>query len=102
MKNNSDERLVQCILQALQNTACRILVYGEDAGKAVTDVAVITPYKINEDQEARLSDAIAEFNRKHDKQYSVIDIAASAFTEKLGETPLYQLIDKTGTVLWTE
>ena len=100
MKHNPDEMLVRCILQALQNTVSRILIYGETTGKTTTDIAVITPYKINEDQEARLSNTVAEFNKKHDGKYSVIDIDCSAFTEKREEIPLYQFIQQTGIELW--
>ena len=102
MTGSADDRIVQCILAALQNAAVRILAYGAPAGNGETDIAVITPYQISEDQEERLSDAVAEFNRKHNRKYSVIDIDVAAFTAKREEIQLYRQIEKTGTVLWAE
>ena len=99
MNKSPDDKIVQSILQALQNTACRILVYGNN-GNGTTEIAVITPYRINVDQEARLSDAVAEFNKKHDAKYSVIDIDTFTFEKKRKEIPLYQEIDQSGVELW--
>lgn len=99
------DRIVQCILGALQNTADQILAYGQavrtGAGRdGETEIAVITPYKISEIQEERLSTAVADFNRRHDRKFSVIDIDAAAFEEKQEEIPLYREIRETGIRIW--
>ena len=107
MMGSGDDRIVHCILAALQNAAVRIIAYGDaartgSAGYDEADIAVITPYQISEDQEERLSNAVDEFNRKHNTKYSVIDIDVAAFAAKQEEIQLYRQIEKTGTVLWAE
>ena len=103
---NKYDDLVQCILNALQYKVCKVLLYGPAAENAShegeIDIAVLTPYKISEDQEERLSDAVSDLNNKHCGRYSVIDIDITAFTKKRSDFPLYQEIAQTGMVLWTK
>ena len=66
-----------------------------------TDIAVLTPYKISADEEARLSSAVAEFNSKNKESVSVIDIDHQTFSKWKDSTPLYQEIDRTGILLWS-
>ena len=100
-----NDRIVQCILDALQNTADLILIYGQttrmgSSWDGETEIAVITPYKISDIQEERLSNAVADFNRKHNRKYSVIDIEAAAFQENQEKIPLYREISHTGIRIW--
>ncbi len=99
--------LVHCILNALNNNVCRILLYGSDAAsapqlEAETDIAVLTPYRISEDLEARLSAAVFEWNQKHRAKLSIVDVDLDTFEEKRTEIPFYREIDRTGVVLWAQ
>ncbi len=105
MGKTGHDGLITCILTAMQNKVCRILLYGSDpeetaVRKTEYDVAVLTPYKISEDEEARLSDAVFEWNHKHKARYSVIDVDYDTFMKRREEIPFYQNIDQKGTVLW--
>ena len=100
-KTDYDELIVR-ILDSLHNKVCQILLYGSDSGEAEQNVAVLTPYKISFDEEARLSDTVFEWNQKHREKISVIDIDQALFAEKSGEIPFYQMIDRTGIVLWPQ
>ena len=107
MDKTGYDELVQCILNALQYKVCQVLLYGPAVETASPheeeiDIAVLTPYKISEDQEERLSNAVTELNKKHNGKYSVIDIEYTAFTEKCSEFPLFQQIAQTGVVLWVK
>jgi hypothetical protein len=105
-KSGYDE-LIRCILSALNYKVSQILLYGPAAAKGSSwkgklDIAVITPYKISDDQEARLSDAVAALNKKHGGRYSVIDVDVNAFAEMTEEIPLFLEIMRTGVLLWPE
>ena len=92
--------LVTCILDALHGKVCSIVQYG-DATCPVTEIAVLTPYKISEDEEERLSGAVVEFNLMHKESFSVIDIDHHAFLKWKDSTPFYQNINRTGILLWS-
>ena len=107
MEKTGHDELVLCILDALHNKVCRILLYGRAAsGKSSEgteiDIAVLTPYKISGDEEERLSAAVFELNQKHRGRYSVVDIDRAVFEEKRGTLPFYREIDRTGLVLWPQ
>ena len=107
MTGIQDGRIVRCILDALQNAVSRIVLYGpaarmESSRDGAAELAVITPYKISEFQEERLSLAVADFNKKHDRKYSVIDIDAAALAEMQEEIPLFREILETGIPLWKQ
>ena len=95
------EELVVCILDALYHKIWKIVQYGPACDCLETDIAVITPYKISADEEARLSKAVAEFNSKNIESVSVIDIDYQTFSKWKDSTPLYQEIDRTGILLWS-
>ena len=74
MERIRTEELALCILDALHNKVCQILLYGPAASgnasaKAEIDIAVLTPYKISADEEERLSAAVFELNQKHNRKY---------------------------------
>jgi hypothetical protein len=101
------DSLVLCLLNALNNMVCKVLLYGPAVGKASgqqteTSIAVLTPYKISGDQEARLSVAVFEWNQNHRETVSVIDIDQTTFTEKQAEIPFFREIADTGVVLWPQ
>ena len=97
--------LVLCVLDALHNKVCQILLYGpaalwEPSESSEIDIAVLTPYKISADEEERLSTAVFELNQKHSGKYAVVDIDQAVFEAKRRSLPFYQKIDRTGIVLW--
>ena len=105
MKKTGHDELVLCVLDALHSKVCRILLYGlSTQGKPSEnediEIAVLTPYKINADEEERLSAAVFELNQKRGGKYSVIDIDRAVFEEKRGTLPFYREIDRTAVVLW--
>ena len=99
VKRRSEE-LVTCILNAMHGKVCSIIQYGP-AVCPVSEIAILTPYKISEDEEQRLSGAIIEFNQRHKESVSVIDIDHNAFLKWKDSTPFYQNIDRTGILLWS-
>ena len=101
MNQRRIEDLVACILEALYHKIWKIIQYGPASDCRETDIAVITPYKISADEEARLSSAVAEFNSKNKESVSVIDIDYQTFSKWKDSTPLYQEIDRTGILLWS-
>ena len=102
MDNRRTEELIGCILTALHGKVCRIIQYGSSSAHSEAEFAVLTPYKISTDEVTRLSDAVTEFNRKHEKSISVVDIDLDSFLKWKESTPFYQAIDRTGVVLWSE
>ena len=101
MNQRRTEELVTCILEALYHKIWKIVQYGPACDCLETDIAVITPYKISVDEEARLSSAVAEFNSKHVESVSVIDIEYQSFLKWKDSTALCQEIDRTGVLLWS-
>lgn len=102
MDQRRTEELVSCILGALYHRICKIVQYGSASDCRETDIAILTPYKISTDEEARLSKAVADFNKKHKEAVSVIDIDYPSFLKRKDSTPLYQEIDRSGSLLWSE
>ncbi len=100
MKNANYDELIARVLDSLHNKVCRILLYDTSTGETEQNIAVLTPCKICYDEEARLSDAVFEWNQKHRERVSVIDIDQTLFAEKREVFPFYQKIDSTGIVLW--
>ena len=94
------EELVSCILNVLHGIVFSIIQYGPSAGP-VSEIAVLTHYKINADEEQRLSSAVVEFNQRHKESVSVIDIDYHAYLKWKDSTPFYQNIDRTGILLWS-
>ena len=101
MNRRRTEELVLCILDALHGKACRILRYasGTAASPAETEIAVLTPYRISEDEEQRLSDAVFRFNAAHGESVSVVDVDVRSFEERRDGTPFYREIGR-GVTLW--
>ena len=105
MKQDFRQELVDCILNALYGKVCRIVQYGgsgeeQEPAEQNIDLAVFTPYRISEDEEERLSNAVYSYNKKHEGAVSVIDIPEDTFREKLETIPFYQKIEREGTLLW--
>ena len=94
------EELVRCILNVLHGNVCSIIQYGPSACP-VSEIAVLTHYKISADEELRLSSAVVEFNQRHKESVSVIDIDYHAYLKWKDSTPFYQNIDRTGILLWS-
>ena len=88
------EELVRCILNVLHGNVCSIIQYGRSACP-VSEIAVLTHYKIRADEEQRLSSAVVEFNQRHKESVSVIDIDYHAYLKCKDSTPFYRNIDRT-------
>ena len=105
MKQDDRTDLIECILNALQGKVCRIVQYGhstkvQDTVRQSFDISVFTPYRINVDEEERLSNAVFQFNRNHSCKVSVIDLPERTFLEKVDSTPFYQKMEREGVLLW--
>ena len=100
LEKRISEELVSCVRNALHSNVCSVIQYG-DAASPVSEIAVLTHYKISADEEQRLSSAVLEFNQRHKESVSVIDIDRNAFTKWKDSTPFYQTIDRTGHLLWS-
>ena len=102
MDQHRSEELVTCILDSLHGKVCRIIQYGSSRRTASeTDIAILTPYKISTDEEARLSDAVIEFNTRHKESVSAIDIDLHSYLKWKDSMPFCQEIDRTGILLWS-
>ena len=102
MNQHRTEELIVCLLEALHHKVYKILQYGSTSECRETDIAVLTPYRISADEEARLSNAFAGFNSKYKESVSVIDIDYESFLKWKDTAAVYQEIDRTGVLLWSE
>lgn len=99
------QELVSGILEAIQEKAVKIILYGSAARGTSTpesdvDVALLMNGSLSAETEDRLSDFIVEMNLKYDKVFSVIDIDFNHFSKWESVTPFYQNVNREGIVLW--
>ncbi len=99
------EELVSGLLEILKVQIVRIVLFGSTArGTAEKDsdidIAIFLTKSMNDEQEERLSDLIADLNLKYDKVFSVVDIHQETFLKWNAVTPFYRNVEQEGIVLW--
>lgn len=105
MEQHIQQELVAGILNAIQEKAVRIVLYGSAARGTNTessdiDIAIIMNGRLDEKMEEILSNFIVDMNLKYDKVFSVIDIELETFQKWEKVSPFYQNVNKEGIILW--